>query len=115
MNLIYDSLTFIRCLFLLLGSTYFIAGGVTATLGYSNTIFPGFVGCMRTIRIDGNFKLPTDWSKEEYCCPDAVVFDACLMTDKCNPNPCQHGSICKQNSMEFFCDCRVRFIKKYFI
>ena len=27
------------------------------------------------------------------------------MTDRCNPNPCKHSGICKQNSMEFFCDC----------
>lgn len=96
-----------RLLKIVTGGTYLIAGGVSAALGYSNTVFPGFVGCMRTIRIDGNNKLPTDWSKDEYCCGDEVVFDACHMTDRCNPNPCQHGSICKQNSMEFFCICKV--------
>lgn len=67
---------------------------------------PGFVGCMRTISIDGNFKLPTDWTNEEFCCKEQVVFDACRMTDRCNPNPCQHGGICKQNSMEFMCQCK---------
>lgn len=67
---------------------------------------PGFVGCMRTISIDGNFKLPTDWTNEEYCCKEQVVFDACRMTDRCNPNPCQHGGLCKQNSMEFMCECK---------
>lgn len=66
---------------------------------------PGFVGCMRTISIDGNYKLPRDWKEEEYCCKDEVVFEACQMTDRCNPNPCQHEGVCKQNSMEFFCDC----------
>lgn len=96
-----------RLLKIVTGGVYLIAGGVSVALGYSNTIFPGFVGCMRTIRIDGNSKLPTDWSKEEYCCGDEVVFDACHMTDRCNPNPCQHGGLCKQNSMEFFCICKV--------
>nr|XP_023013622.1 neurexin-4 [Leptinotarsa decemlineata] len=95
-----------RLLKIVTGSLYLIAGGVNAPLGYSNTIFPGFVGCMRTIRIDGNNKLPTDWTKEEYCCGEDVVFDACQMTDRCNPNPCQHGGVCKQNSMEFFCVCK---------
>ncbi|CAG9853678.1 unnamed protein product [Phyllotreta striolata] len=95
-----------RVLKIVTGGLYFIAGGVTVQLGYSNTVFPGFVGCMRTIRIDGNSKLPTDWTKEEYCCGEEVVFDSCHMTDKCNPNPCQHGGICKQNSMEFFCLCK---------
>lgn len=66
---------------------------------------PGFVGCMRTISVDGNIKLPTDWTTEEYCCKDEVVFDACRMTDRCNPNPCEHGGICGQDSTQFFCNC----------
>lgn len=65
----------------------------------------GFVGCMRVITVDGNYKLPTDWKEEEYCCKGEVVFDACHMVDRCNPNPCKHGGVCKQNSLEFFCDC----------
>ncbi|VEN56019.1 unnamed protein product, partial [Callosobruchus maculatus] len=95
-----------RQLKIITGSTYFIAGGILAALGYSNTVYPGFIGCMRTIKIDGNSKLPSDWSTQEYCCADDVLFDACHMTDRCNPNPCQHGGVCKQNSMEFMCDCR---------
>lgn len=58
------------------------------------------------ITIDGNYKLPTDWREDEYCCKDEIVFDSCQMTDRCNPNPCQHGGICKQTSLEFFCDCQ---------
>ncbi|XP_015181762.1 PREDICTED: neurexin-4 isoform X4 [Polistes dominula] len=65
----------------------------------------GFVGCMRMISIDGNYKIPTDWKEEEYCCKNEVVFDACQMVDRCNPNPCKHSGICSQNSDEFFCDC----------
>lgn len=60
---------------------------------------------MRLITVDGNYKLPTDWKEEEYCCKAEVVFDACHMTDRCNPNPCKHNGICKQTSLEFFCDC----------
>lgn len=67
---------------------------------------PGFVGCMRTISIDGNFKLPTDWTLDDYCCKDEVVVESCRMTDRCNPNPCEHEGICKQNSMEFTCECK---------
>lgn len=33
------------------------------------------------------------------------MFDACQMTDRCNPSPCKHSGTCKQNSDEFFCDC----------
>ncbi|KAG5881355.1 hypothetical protein JTB14_037097 [Gonioctena quinquepunctata] len=105
-NVDYRPMTTTRLLKIVTGATYFIAGGVNAALGDSNTIFAGFVGCMRTIRIDGNNKLPTDWNREEYCCGEDVIFDACQMIDRCNPNPCQHGGVCKQNSMEFFCVCK---------
>ncbi|XP_065359085.1 neurexin-4 isoform X1 [Calliphora vicina] len=80
------------------GRLYYIAGGIEK----SN----GFVGCMRLILVDGNYKLPKDWVQgEEVCCGDEVVVDACQMIDRCNPNPCQHSGVCHQNSMEFFCEC----------
>ncbi|XP_034248929.1 neurexin-4 isoform X1 [Thrips palmi] len=79
------------------GLHYLIGGGVHGT--------PGFVGCMRKISVDGNYKLPTDWKEEEYCCKNEVVFDACQMIDRCNPNPCKHGGFCRQDSHEFFCEC----------
>ncbi|XP_033339316.1 neurexin-4 isoform X1 [Megalopta genalis] len=88
-----------RILEMITGPVYLI-GGVTGI--ESNR---GFVGCMRMISIDGNYKLPTDWKEEEYCCKNEVVFDACQMMDRCNPNPCKHSGVCRQNSDEFFCDC----------
>ncbi|XP_076180729.1 neurexin-4 isoform X1 [Ptiloglossa arizonensis] len=88
-----------RMLEMTTGPVYLI-GGVTGI--ESNR---GFVGCMRMISIDGNYKLPTDWKEEEYCCKNEIVFDACQMMDRCNPNPCKHSGICRQNSDEFFCDC----------
>lgn len=65
----------------------------------------GFIGCMRVIQIDGNYKLPIDWKDDEYCCKNEIVFDACQMIDRCTPNPCKHSGTCMQNSDEFFCDC----------
>ncbi|CAK9811653.1 Nrx-IV [Anthophora plagiata] len=88
-----------RMLEMITGPVYMI-GGMT---GIENN--RGFVGCMRMISIDGNYKLPTDWKEEEYCCKNEVVFDACQMMDRCNPNPCKHSGVCRQNSDEFFCDC----------
>ncbi|BES95349.1 Hypothetical protein NTJ_08158 [Nesidiocoris tenuis] len=82
------------------GSYYLIAGGITGARQ------KGFVGCMRMISIDGNYKVPTDWKTEEYCCKNDIVFDSCRMTDRCNPNPCEHGGVCTQTSTEFFCDCQ---------
>ncbi|CAH2105201.1 unnamed protein product [Euphydryas editha] len=81
----------------LTGSTYYIAGGKAPPRG--------FVGCMRKIAVDGNYRLPSDWTKEEYCCPHELVFDACHMIDRCNPNPCEHGGTCSQSADEFSCDC----------
>ncbi|XP_073984244.1 neurexin-4 isoform X1 [Rhodnius prolixus] len=86
-----------RLLSITTGAYYFVAGGTED--------IPGFVGCMRLISIDGNYKLPTDWKPEEYCCKGEIVFDSCQMTDRCNPNPCEHGGICSQSSYEFFCHC----------
>ncbi|XP_050596211.1 neurexin-4 isoform X1 [Bombus affinis] len=88
-----------RILDMITGPVYMI-GGMTGI--ESNR---GFVGCMRMISIDGNYKLPTDWKEEEYCCKNEIVFDACQMMDRCNPNPCKHSGVCRQNSDEFFCDC----------
>ncbi|KPJ11812.1 Neurexin-4 [Papilio machaon] len=82
----------------LTGPTYYIAGGKAPPRG--------FIGCMRKIAVDGNYRLPTDWTKEEYCCPNEVVFDACQMIDRCNPNPCEHGGSCTQTVDEFTCNCQ---------
>lgn len=90
-----------RLLEMLTGAVYFIGGGLT---GHGPS-FIGFVGCMRMISIDGNYRLPSDWKKEDYCCDNEIIFDACQMLDRCNPNPCKHGGICQQTSHEFTCDC----------
>lgn len=78
------------------GLNYYIGGGKDKN---------GFIGCMRMISIDGNFRLPTDWKVEDYCCKGEVIIDSCHMTDRCNPNPCNHNGVCQQNSNDFFCDC----------
>lgn len=79
------------------GLIYYIGGGKDKN---------GFIGCMRMISIDGNFRLPTDWKvDEDYCCKGEIIIDSCHMTDRCNPNPCNHAGVCQQNSNDFFCDC----------
>ncbi|EEB13815.1 Contactin-associated protein 1 precursor, putative [Pediculus humanus corporis] len=86
-----------RLLSMSTGPYYMIGGGIHGQ--------EGFIGCMRMISVDGNYKLPTDWTKEDYCCGEEILFDSCHMIDRCNPNPCKHNGFCKQNSKEFFCDC----------
>ena len=37
---------------------------------------------------------------------DGIVYDnVCNMNDKCWPNPCQNGGICKQTSTDIHCEC----------
>lgn len=80
------------------GGTYIFGGGLPDT--------PGFVGCMRQITIDGSYRLPLNFRKEDTCCDDEpLILNACQMTDRCSPNPCEHGGICKQTSKDFECDC----------
>ncbi|CAH2071974.1 unnamed protein product, partial [Iphiclides podalirius] len=82
----------------LTGHTYQLGGGKAPPRG--------FVGCMRNIAVDGNYRQPADWTKDDYCCPGELVFDACQMIDRCNPNPCEHGGTCSQSADEFTCNCQ---------
>ncbi|KAJ6647209.1 Neurexin-4 [Pseudolycoriella hygida] len=86
-----------RLLSMTTGGIYWIAGGKKKD---------GFVGCMRMISIDGNYRIPSEWKENEYCCKEEIVFNSCHTIDRCNPNPCKHGGLCRQNSLEFFCDCQ---------
>lgn len=72
------------------GNQFLLGGGVWS--------FRGLVGCMRYISVDGTGTQPISSSGD-------VVKDSCQMVDRCNPNPCEHGGICEQNSEEFICKC----------
>lgn len=73
--------------------------------GFNGKGRDGFIGCMQAITIDGNYKIPSAWKEDEYCCRDEIMIDACHMIDRCNPNPCQNSGVCRQSAHEFFCDC----------
>ena len=79
------------------GIDYMIGGGI-----YGHR---GFVGCMKKISIDGDLRPPADWTADEFSSRDDFAFDSCLVIDRCTPNPCEHGGLCKQNSEEFYCEC----------
>lgn len=87
------------------GPWYFIGGSKTKEIHNIINNRDGFIGCMRQISVDGNFKLPHEWKDDDYCCKGEILMDACHMIDRCNPNPCKHSGICRQNSYEFSCDC----------
>ena len=78
-------------------SSFFLGGGIYGEAG--------FIGCMRHITIDGNYKLPSDWKDQEISSRDDIVLESCHVTDRCTPNPCEHAGVCKQNSDEFYCEC----------
>ena len=65
-----------------------IGGGITG--------IDGLVGCMRNITIDGIYLPPSDWKEEMISHPDDIAIESCYVTDRCNPNPCEHGGVCKQ-------------------
>lgn len=81
---------------MLTGDEYLVGGGLHGA--------QGFVGCMRYIHIEGHYIRVSSLPAGRYSA-EGVVLDACQMTDRCNPNPCEHGGICKQNWEEFRCEC----------
>lgn len=68
---------------------------------------PGLIGCMRYVHIEGRYvslsSLPQD--KMHKSQPNDIILEACQMIDRCHPNPCEHGGKCKQNHLEFSCNC----------
>ncbi|XP_035221319.1 neurexin-4-like isoform X2 [Stegodyphus dumicola] len=79
---------------MLTGDEYLVGGGLYGS--------KGFVGCMRYIQIEGHSIAVTSLPEHRR---NNVALDACQMADRCNPNPCEHGGVCKQNWEEFKCDC----------
>ncbi|KAK7575553.1 hypothetical protein V9T40_011839 [Parthenolecanium corni] len=87
-----------RLITVVTGSSIYFGGGVPST--------KGFLGCIKKMVINGIVINPLDWKlNEEYFLDNQIVFNACQMTDKCNPNPCDHGGICRQSTTDFVCDC----------
>lgn len=54
-----------RILSMSTGGIYLIGGGKTKD---------GFVGCMRMISVDGNYRIPSEWKDDEYCCKGEVHY-----------------------------------------
>ncbi|KAL3247876.1 hypothetical protein MRX96_056793 [Rhipicephalus microplus] len=77
------------------GSEYLVGGGVYG--------MQGFIGCMRYLYIEGRYinvlTLPPNQVQGQ------LLRDACQMVDRCHPNPCEHGGVCKQDYIEFVCNC----------
>ena len=89
----------IRRFSLITGSTYLFGGGFFGSIG--------FVGCMRNLYVEGRGVNVKTLSPERIVRTreNDILFDSCQMVDRCHPNPCEHGSVCRQNNIDFTCDC----------
>ncbi|XP_077561755.1 neurexin-4 [Haemaphysalis longicornis] len=77
------------------GIEYLVGGGVYG--------MRGFIGCMRYLYVEGRYinvlSLPPNQVQGE------LLRDTCHMVDRCHPNPCEHGGLCKQDHRTFACNC----------
>ncbi|XP_022919939.1 neurexin-4 isoform X2 [Onthophagus taurus] len=89
------------------GALYKIGGGVENNIGLdTDKKIIGFIGCMREITIDGNIVQYTNQTTKGCAsCELEIIQGTCRMDDRCNPNPCEHGGTCSQNSETFECHC----------
>jgi len=60
----------------------------------------GFLGCMKYIEIGTELQdtIPKEYNK-------GVLNGTCVIQDRCDPNPCEHGGICTQDYYSFTCHC----------
>ncbi|CAG2120806.1 unnamed protein product, partial [Medioppia subpectinata] len=81
------------------GQMYLIGGGYHG--------MTGFIGCMRWIYIEGRYvnveTLPAD--RVVKLQDSDITIKACQLIDRCHPNPCEHGGVCRQDNIDFYCDC----------
>ena len=89
----------IRRFSVITGSTYLFGGGFFGSIG--------FIGCMRNLYVEGrNVNVKTLTPERIVRTRESdILFDSCQMVDRCHPNPCEHGSVCRQNNIDFTCDC----------
>ncbi|KAG9508924.1 Neurexin-4, partial [Fragariocoptes setiger] len=75
--------------------------------GSSDPSIPGLIGCMRLVHIEGRYVMLASVSADRIHRKQAsdIFFEACHLIDRCHPNPCEHGGVCRQNHREFTCDC----------
>ena len=67
----------------------------------------GFIGCIRRLMVQNTLiHLKSIKSlKLIELTPNEIVIGTCRMVDRCHPNPCEHGAVCRQDDYDFHCDC----------
>ncbi|KAF7493590.1 Neurexin-4 [Sarcoptes scabiei] len=87
--------------------TFMMQTGQKYTIGGGVSPYRGLIGCMRWIYIENRFINPEMISPENIhkVQESDISIKSCQMIDRCHPNPCEHGGVCKQNHLDFVCDC----------
>ena len=70
--------------------------------GGADNILRGFEGCIYRVTVDGTFIDARLLDREKI---KGAFLGKCHAMNRCWPNPCQNGGICKQNGVDFQCDC----------
>lgn len=70
--------------------------------GGADNILRGFEGCVYRITVDGTF---IDARLLDKNVIEGALIDKCIAMNKCWPNPCQNGGLCRNTGTDFQCDC----------
>ena len=70
--------------------------------GGADNILQGFEGCVYRVTVDGTFIDARLLDKKNI---KGAMINKCHAMNKCWPNPCQNGGLCKQYGADFQCDC----------
>ncbi|KAJ6223266.1 hypothetical protein RDWZM_001811 [Blomia tropicalis] len=86
---------------------FHMQSGLQYLIGGGRAPFTGFIGCMRWIYVENRYINPEQFGPENThkIQENDISLKSCQMIDRCHPNPCEHGGICKQNHLAFTCDC----------
>ncbi|XP_074117718.1 contactin-associated protein 1 isoform X3 [Sminthopsis crassicaudata] len=88
------------------GISYFFGGcPKPAGLWGCHSNQTAFHGCMELLKVDGQLVNLTLVEFHRLGKFAEILFDTCGITDRCFPNPCEHGGRCYQSWDDFICYC----------
>ena len=67
--------------------------------------FPGFVGCVYNLQIDGH-RITVKNLKKSGKDTNINLRNTCRLQNRCQPNPCKNRGICTQTWDRFYCNCK---------